>query len=140
MFWVIEWLYILWSDEVTFLIRSKLAKVRVSRSAEEGRYYENCIQHQFHRGHTTPISAWGAIRYNYKLPLIFIYRTSKKGAFKQVDYLAQVLQLSIRTILAAFRLICLLLAVPVEPLFMEDGNPAHGHKSYTNYCQRFRDL
>jgi hypothetical protein len=39
-----------------------------------------------------PVHAWGAIGYGYKSPLIFIRETGKSRAFKQTDYLAQVLQ------------------------------------------------
>jgi hypothetical protein len=39
-----------------------------------------------------PINAWGAIGFGYKSPLIFVDGTGKKGAFKQVDYLVQVLK------------------------------------------------
>jgi len=95
-----------------------------------------CIQHQFHRGHTTAVSAWGAIGYGYKSPLIFVHGSGKSHALTQVDYLSQVLEPYIRPILEAFALITHELGV--DPLFMEDGNPAHGHKSHTNCCQRFR--
>jgi hypothetical protein len=56
--------------------------------------HPTCIQYQFHRGHITPVNAWGAIRYGYKSPLLFVHGTSKSGAFKKVDYLAQVLDVS----------------------------------------------
>ena len=42
IFWTIEWLKILWSDEVTFLVGSKSAKEKVTRNKRE-RYCENCI-------------------------------------------------------------------------------------------------
>ena len=80
----------------------------------------------------TAVNAWGAIRYGYKSPLIFIHGSGKSNARKQVDYLSQVLELYIRLILEAFALITHELGM--EPLFMEDGNPAHGYKSHTNYC------
>ena len=99
---------------------------------------ETCIQHQLHRGHTTPVNAWGAIGYGYKSPLLFIHGTSKLGAFKQKDYLAQILQPHIQPILEAFAAITHRLRPLVEPLFMEDGNSAHGHKSTTNCCARWR--
>jgi hypothetical protein len=95
------------------------------------------IQHQFHRGHTTPVNAWGAIRYGYKSPLIFIHGSGKKGAFTQKDYLSQVLALYIQPILEAFAAITHLLRPSAKPLFMEDGNSAHGHKSTRNCCARF---
>ena len=63
--------------------------------------------------------------------------TGKTSALKQVDYLSQVLELYIRPILEAFAAITHALRLSAEPLFMEDGNPAHGHKSKTNCCQRF---
>jgi hypothetical protein len=82
-----------------------------------------------------PINTWGAISYNYKSPLIFVDGTGKKGAFKQVDYLAQVLKYLL-PILEAFALI--IYALGVKPLFMEDGNSAHGYKSTTNcYIQYY---
>ncbi|KAF8847761.1 hypothetical protein BDZ45DRAFT_778899, partial [Acephala macrosclerotiorum] len=125
------------SDEITFLVGNRSAKERVTRNKTE-RYYENCIQHQFHRGHTTPVNAWGAIGYGYKSPLLFIERTEKNRAFKQVDYFAQVLEYHIQPIIEAFALITHTLRPSAEPLFMENGNSAHGHKSSTNCCQRFR--
>ncbi len=40
---------------------------------EEGeRTCPTCIQYQFYRGYIIPVHAWGAIRYGYKSPLIFI--------------------------------------------------------------------
>jgi transposase len=70
--------------------------------------------------------------------LLFIHGSGKKGAFTQKDYLAQVLERQLTPILKAFAAITHLLRPAAEPLFMEDGNSAHGHKSTTNYCQRFR--
>ena len=137
MFWTIEWLKILWSDEVTFQIGGRSAKEKVTRKRGE-RTHPTCIQHQFHRGGTIPVNAWGAIGYGYKSPLLFIDGTGKRGAFKQVDYLSQVLQPHIQGILEAFAAITHLLAPASEPLFMEDGNPAHGHKSKSNCCARYR--
>ena len=124
---------------MTFLIRGRSIKARVTRNTKKGeseRYCDDCIQHQFHRGHTTAVSAWGAIGYGYKSPLIFVHGSGKRHALKQVDYLSQVLEPYLQPILEAFALITHQLGV--EPLFMEDGNPAHGHKSRTNCCQRFR--
>lgn len=138
LFWTVEWLKVLWSDEVTFLVGGRSAKARVTRNTKKGqseRYCEDCIQHQFHRGHTTPVNAWGAIGYGYKSPLLFVDGTGKKGAFKQVDYLAQVLK-HLSPILEAFALVTH--ALGVEPLFMEDGNSAHGHKSTGNCCAQYR--
>jgi hypothetical protein len=51
-----------------------------------------------------PVNAWGAIGYGYKSPLIFVDGIGKKGAFKQVDYLTQVLEY-LQPILEAFALI-----------------------------------
>ena len=137
IFWQKEWLKVLWSDEVTFLIGGRSAKERVTRKRGE-RTCPTCVQHQLHRGHTTPVHAWGAIGYGYKSPLLFIKGSGKTGAFTQRDYLAQVLEPHIRPILEAFTAITHLLAPTTEPLFMEDGNSAHGHKSSRNCCQRFR--
>jgi transposase len=92
---------------------------------------------EFHRGHTTPVNAWGAIGYGYKSAPIFVDGTGKKGAFKQVDYLTQVLE-CLQLILEAFALITHQLRPAVEPLFMEDGTSAHGHKSTSNCCARYR--
>jgi hypothetical protein len=137
IFWTIEWLKVLWSDEVTFLVGGRTVKEKVTRKRGE-RTCETCIQHQLHRGHTTPVNAWGAIGYGYKSPLIFVHGAGKTGALIQTDYLTQVLEPHIRPILEAFAAITHQLRPLVEPLFMEDGNPAHGHKSTTNCCQRFR--
>jgi hypothetical protein len=38
------------------------------------------------RRHNTLVNAWGAIGYSYKSPIIFLKKTSKSGAFKQLDY------------------------------------------------------
>jgi transposase len=140
LFWTVEWLKVLWSDEVTFLVGGKSTKQMVTRNIKKGcseRFCDTCIQHQLHRGQTIPVNAWGAIGYGYKSPLLFVDGTGKKGAFKQVDYLSQVLEY-LQPILEAFALITHTLRPSVEPLFMEDGNPAHGHKSTTNCCARYR--
>jgi hypothetical protein len=84
IFWHTEWLKVLWSDEVTFLVGG-------TRKRGE-RTHPTCIQHQFHRGHTTPVNAWGAIGYGYKSQLIFLHGSGKIGAFTQKDYLAQILE------------------------------------------------
>jgi transposase len=136
IFWTTEWLKVLWSDEVTFLVGGRTAKERVTRKGGE-RCHPTCIQHQLHRGHTTPVNAWGAIGYGYKSPLIFIHGSGKKGAFTQKDYLSQVLA-HLQPILEAFAAITHLLRPSAEPLFMEDGNSAHGHKSTRNCCARYR--
>jgi hypothetical protein len=62
----------------------------------------------------------------------------KSSALKQVDYLSQILEPYIRPILEAFAAQTHLLRLSAEPLFIEDGNPAHSHKSTTNCCQLFR--
>jgi transposase len=85
-----------------------------------------------HRGHTTPVHFFGAIGFGYKSSLVHIHGTGKNGAFKQVDYLGQVLEPYIQSFLEAFRAIC------GTPQFMEDGNAAHGHKSTINICARQR--
>ncbi len=78
------------------------------------------------------MNAWGAIGYGYKSPLLFLNGSGKKGAFTQKDYLTQILSPYIESILEAFRERTH--ALGLEPLFMEDGNSAHGHKSTTNCC------
>ena len=85
-----------------------------------------------HRGHTTPVHFFGAIGYGYKSQLVSIHGSGQNGAFTQVDYLTQVLQPYILSFLAAFGAVC------GTPQFMEDGNSAHGHKSTTNPCARWR--
>jgi hypothetical protein len=75
-----EWLKVLWLDEVTFLIGSKSTKKKVTRKKGE-RCCETCIQHQFHRGHTTPVNAWGAIGYGYKSLLLFFKDSGKSKTF-----------------------------------------------------------
>lgn len=135
MFWWLEWKKILWSDEITFLIEGRKCKKKVSRNKSE-RYHPDCIQFQMHRGHTTPIHAFGAIGYGYKSQLLFIKGTGKNGAFTQKNYLEQVLEKAIVGILDDFRQITL--PEGLQPQFMEDGNSAHGHKSTTNACALWR--
>ncbi|PMD23503.1 hypothetical protein NA56DRAFT_569102, partial [Hyaloscypha hepaticicola] len=132
-----EWLKVLWFDEVTFLVGGRTVKQRVTRKRGE-RIHPICIQYQFHRGHTTPVNAWGAIGYGYKSPLIFIHGSGKRGAFTQKDYLAQVLAPYLESIVNVFAAITHLLHPSTEPLFIEDGNSAHGHKSTRNYYTQFR--
>jgi len=81
--------------------------------------------------------AWGAVGYGYKNPLIFVKRTDKSGAFKQSDYLAQILK-HLEPILEAFALVTPQLRSSAKPLFIENSNSAHGHKSIRNYCARYR--
>jgi len=81
-----------------------------------------------HRGHTTPVHFFGAIRYGYKSQLVSIHGSGMNGAFTQKDYLAQVLEPYILSFLEAFGVVCR------TPQFMEDGNSAHGHKSTWNLC------
>lgn len=82
-----EWLKVLWSDEVTFLVGGRTVKQKVTRNCEE-RFCETCIQHQFHRGGTIAVNAWGAIGYGYKSLSLFVKGSGKRGAFTQKDYLA----------------------------------------------------
>ena len=135
IFWHQEWLKVLWSDKVTFLIGGRTCKEKVTRKKGE-RIHPTCIQHQLHRGHTTPVNAWGAIGYGYKSPLLFIHGSGKIGAFCQTDYLAQILEAHLQPILEAFAAITHSLRPSAEPLFMEDGNSAHGHKSSHNCCTK----
>jgi len=121
------------------LISGRTVKERVIRKRGE-RTCPTCIQYQLHRGHTTPVNTWGAIRYRYKSPLLFIYGSSKSGAFKQVDYLVQVLKPHIQSFIDDFATITHQLDPVVEPLFIEDGNSVHGHKSKTNCCARYRTV
>jgi hypothetical protein len=83
-----------------------------------------------YRGDTIPVYFFGAIGLGYKSPLVYIVGSGKDGAFKQVDYLSQVLQPHIQSFLEAFREIC------STPQFIEDGNLVHRHKSTTNPCAR----
>ncbi|PMD26989.1 hypothetical protein NA56DRAFT_545118, partial [Hyaloscypha hepaticicola] len=62
IFWYTEWLKVLWSDKVTFLIGGRTAKEKVTRKRGEC-HCETCIQYQLHRGHTIPVNIWGAIGY-----------------------------------------------------------------------------
>jgi len=136
IFWTVEWLKVLWSDEVTFLVGGRTVKQRVTQNKDK-QTHPTCIQHQLHRPTTILVNAWGAIRYGYKSPLLFVKGTGKVGALKQVDYLGQVLEAHIRPILEDFAAVTHALSPSTEPLFMEDRNPAHGHKSKTNCCARF---
>ena len=76
------------------------------------------------------MNAWGAIGYDYKSPLLFVKGSGKKGVFTQKDYLSQILTPHIESILEDFG--AYIYALGLEPLFMEDGNSAHGHKSVYN--------
>jgi hypothetical protein len=67
---------------------------------------------------------------------MFVKGTSKTGAFKQMDYLAQVLEPHIRGILEAFAAVIHTLRPSVEPLFIEDSNSAYGYKTITNCYAR----
>jgi hypothetical protein len=69
--------------------------------------------------------------------LIIIQGHSKGGAFVQTDYLVQVLEPAIEVILEDFGLVTAELGY--LPIFIEDGNPAHGHKSITNLCTVYRE-
>jgi hypothetical protein len=135
----LEWRKVLWSDEVIFLIGGRTVKERVTRKRGE-RTCPTYIQYQFHRGHTIPVNAWGAIGYGYKSPLLFIQGSSKSGAFTQADYLVQVLEPYIQGFIDNFTAITYQLDPAVEPLFIEDGNSAHGHKSTRNCCTRYRTV
>jgi hypothetical protein len=44
IFWTHEWLKVLWSDEVTFLVGGRAAKARVTRKRGE-RTHPTCVQH-----------------------------------------------------------------------------------------------
>src|ERR1700688_4890008 len=55
--------------------------------------------------------------------------------YRQI-YLVQVLEPAIKVILEDFGLVAA--ESGYLPTFMEDGNPAHGHKSTTNICAKFR--
>jgi hypothetical protein len=84
------------------------------------------------------VNTWGAIGYGYKNPIIFPKGTRKKNAFKQIDYLTQILAPHIQGILEAFAAVTHALKPAAEPLFMEDSNSAHSHKSSTNCYARWR--
>jgi hypothetical protein len=68
---------------------------------------------------------------------VFVKRTGKVGAFKQIDYLAQVLEPHIRGILELFAAVTHALRPSVKPLFIEDGNLARGYKTIINCCARW---
>jgi hypothetical protein len=70
------------------------------------------------------------------LQLIIIQGHGKGGAFIQEDYLGQVLEPAIQSILVDFGLVAA--ESGYLPIFIEDGNPAHGYKSTTNICAKFR--
>jgi DDE superfamily endonuclease len=70
--------------------------------------------------------------------LIFVCRSSQTGAFTQKDYLAQVLEKCLTPILEAFAAITHQLRPLAEPLFIEDGNSAHGYKSTRNCYAKWR--
>jgi hypothetical protein len=119
---------------VTFQVGGKKCKQRCIRNKKE-RCHPDCIQFQMHRGHTTPVHFFGAVGYGYKSQLVHIQGSGKNGAFTQKDYLVQVLEPYIQGFLNAFGAV---LGPGKTPQFMEDGNSAHGHKSSTNMCARWR--
>src|SRR5882757_776682 len=57
---VTEWLKVLQSNEVTFLVGGRTVKERVTRNKDE-RTHLTCIQYQLYRGGMVPVNAWGAI-------------------------------------------------------------------------------
>ena len=73
-----------------------------------------------------------------KITAHFIEGHGKSRAFLQTDYLKQILEPHIQGILKASAFVTHALRPSAEPLFMEDGNAAHGQKSTTNFCARFR--
>jgi hypothetical protein len=119
-----------------FLIGDYSSKVKVTCKHGECTC-STCIQYQFHRGHTTLVSCWGAIGYNCKSQLIILQGHSKRGALIQTDYLAQVLELAIESILEDFGLVTTELGY--LPIFMEDGNPAYSYKSMNNPYALYRE-
>jgi hypothetical protein len=60
------------------------------------------------------------------------------GLRPPLDKLAQILQSHIQPILEAFAAVTHLLRHSTDPLFIEDGNSAHGHESTRNCCAKFR--
>jgi hypothetical protein len=72
-------------------VGGRTTKAKVTRNYKE-RFCETYIQYQFHQRGIIPVNVWGAIRYGYKSPLLFIKETSKSGAFKQTNYLTQILE------------------------------------------------
>jgi transposase len=68
--------------------------------------------------------------------LIILQGHSKGGALIQTDYLVQVLELAIESILEDFGLVTAELGY--QPTFIEDGNPAHSYKSVNNPCALYR--
>jgi len=128
IFRTVEWRKMIWSDEVTFLVGGRTVKQRWRGRGE--RCHPTCIPHQLYRGHTISVRAWEAIGYGYKSPLIFTQGSGKTGAFTQRSYLAQILAPHIEGIVHQPRPVA-------EPLFMEDGNSAHGHKSTRNCCAKW---
>jgi hypothetical protein len=69
--------------------------------------------------------------------LIILQGHGKGRALVQTDYLAQVLELTIKGILEDFGLVITELRYLLT--FIEDGNPAHGHKSVTNPYALYRE-
>jgi hypothetical protein len=85
----------------------------------------------------TLVSCWGAIGYNYKSQLIILQGHSKRGVLIQIDYLAQVLELVIESILKDFGLVTIKLGYLL--IFMEDSNLAYSHKSVNNPCALYKE-
>jgi hypothetical protein len=70
--------------------------------------------------------------------LLFFQGFGKSGAFTQANYLEQVLTPHIQDFIDNFATITYTLSPVAKPLFMEDRNSAHGHKSTRNYYTKWR--
>jgi hypothetical protein len=69
--------------------------------------------------------------------LIILQGHSKRGVFIQTDYLAQVLELVIKSILEDFGLV--IAELRYLPIFIKDSNPAYSHKSINNPCALYKE-
>ena len=125
-----SWHRILWTDECTFELDLRVRE-RVTRKRGQ-RFEPGKTQWQKRRNSPGRINFWGGIAHNYKSPLVFIDGSGKNGAFLQVDYVEQVLEAHMESIMEDMR------AAGVEPILMEDGNAAHGMKTTKNPAARWK--
>jgi hypothetical protein len=82
------WSRVLWTDECTFEFDLRV-KQRVTRERGQ-RFDTKKIQWLKRRKEPGRINIWGAIKYNYKSPLVIIDGNGKNNVFLQADYITQV--------------------------------------------------
>ena len=127
-----DWTRVLFSDECTFELDLRV-KQRVIRK-RGARHEPSKIQWQKRCKTPGRLNVWAAIGHNYKSSLVWIKGSGKNEAFLQKDYVSQVLEPHLERILADMAKQC-----GQPPIFMEDGNAAHGLRTKTNIVHRWKE-